>query len=153
MNISHYCVKNTNLNFITLQIEDMQRYIPLIGRAFLSAIFLKSAFDKITDPAGTQQYMAANGIPLTGLFLVAAIIVELVGGLSVLLGYKAKWGAIALILFLIPATLIFHTNFGDRIQVIQFMKNLAIMGGLLMVYYSGSGPVSLDARTTSERFE
>ncbi len=131
----------------------MQRYIPLVARAFLSAIFLKSAFDKIADPAGTQQYMAANGMPLTGLFLVAAIIVELVGGLSVLLGYKAKWGAIALILFLIPATIIFHTNFADRIQVIQFMKNLAIMGGLLMVYDFGSGPVSLDARTKSKSFE
>ncbi len=128
----------------------MQKFIPLVARAFLTAIFFKSAFDKITDPAGTQQYMAANGMPLTGLFLVAAIIVELVGAVSVLLGYKAKWGAIALIIFLIPATLIFHTNFADRMQVIHFFKNLAILGGLLMVYYYGAGPISLDTRNPSK---
>ncbi|OKH38722.1 DoxX family protein [[Phormidium ambiguum] IAM M-71] len=127
----------------------MQKYIPLIARAFLSAVFLKSAFDKITGFAGTQQYMSQNGIPLqlTALLLVGAIVFELLGGFSVLLGYKSRWGSILLIIFLIPATLIFHTNFADRMQVIQFMKNLAILGGLLMVYYYGSGPISLDERT------
>ncbi|MEP0754030.1 DoxX family protein [Trichocoleus sp. Lan] len=131
----------------------MEKYIPLIARAFLAAIFLKSGFDKITGFSGTQQFMASKDIPeaLTGLLLVAAIILELAGGLSVLLGYKARWGAIALIIFMIPATLIFHTDFADRMQVIAFMKNLAIIGGLLMVYYIGSGPVSLDEQMASKR--
>ncbi|MBD1880090.1 DoxX family protein [Coleofasciculus sp. FACHB-T130] len=131
----------------------MEKYIPLIARAFLAAIFLKSGFDKITGFSGTQQFMAKNGIPLalTGLLLVAAIILELAGGLSVVLGYKARWGAIALIIFMIPATLIFHTDFDDRMQVIAFMKNLAIIGGLLMVYYIGSGPISLDEQMASKR--
>jgi putative oxidoreductase len=130
----------------------MQKYIPLIARAFLAAIFLRSGFEKITGFAGTQQYMAKSGIPLqlTGLLLVGAIVFELLGGFSVLLGYKARWGSILLILFLIPATLIFHTDFADRMQIIQFMKNLAILGGLLMVYYYGSGPISLDDKTSSK---
>lgn len=128
----------------------MEKYIPLLARAFLAAIFLKSGMDKILDFGGTQQTMAAKGIPLTVLFLLGAIVVELGGGLCVLLGYKARWGAIALFLFLIPTTLIFHADFSQRLQVIQFMKNLAIMGGLLMVYYFGSGPVSLDSQIASK---
>lgn len=124
-------------------------YIPLIARIFLSVIFLRSALSKILDFSGTQQQIAANGIPLalTGLLLAGAIVFELAGGLSVLLGYKARWGAILLIIFLVPTTLIFHTNFAEEMQVIQFLKNLALVGGLLMVVYFSSGPLSLDART------
>ncbi|HAZ44723.1 MAG TPA: DoxX family protein [Cyanobacteria bacterium UBA11369] len=124
----------------------MQKYIPLVARVFLTAIFLNSAYGKITGFSRTQEVMAGAGIPagLTGILLVGAIVCELFGGLSVLLGYKARWGAIALIIFLIPATLIFHTNFAERMQVIQFLKNLGLLGGLLMVYSFGSGPLSLD---------
>ena len=71
---------------------------------------------------------------------------ELGGGLSVLLGYKTRWGALALVIFLIPTTLIFHTKFSDPVQVIMFMKNLAILGGVLMIASFGPGPLSLDAR-------
>jgi putative oxidoreductase len=125
----------------------MKDYIPLVARFFIAAIFLMSGAGKIADPAGTQQYMAAYGMPLTGLFLLGAIVFEVAGGISVLTGFKARWGAVALIVFLIPTTLIFHTAFAERLQVIMFMKNLAIMGGLLMIAYFGAGPVSLDARS------
>lgn len=104
---------------------------------------------KLLDPAGTQQQIDGAGVPLAALFLVSAIAFELVGALSVLLGYKARWGAITLIIFMVPTTLLFHANFADPMQVIQFTKNLAIVGGLLMVSYFGSGPVSLDARNKS----
>ena len=124
----------------------MQRYLPLIGRILIALIFLLSAFGKITDFSGTQQYMASAGMPATGLLLVAAIAFELFGALSVLLGFRARWGAIALIVFLIPATLIFHTDFADQNQMIHFMKNLSIMGGLLFVVAHGSGAFSLDRR-------
>lgn len=122
-------------------------YIPLAARIFLSVIFLRSGIGKILDFAGTQQQIASQGIPLAlaGLLAVGAIIFELAGGLSVLLGYKARWGAIALIIFLVPTTLIFHTNFAEEMQVIQFLKNVAILGGLLMVVYFESGPVSVDS--------
>lgn len=120
-----------------------RNHIPLIARVLLSALFLWSGVNKILHPAQTQQYMAAHGMPLTGLFLIAAIIVELGGGLSVLLGYRSRLGAAALALFLIPATLIFHTSFSDPMQQIQFMKNLAILGGLLMILQFGSGQIAI----------
>ncbi len=118
--------------------------ISLIARILLSAIFIWSAINKISNPAGTQQYMTANGLPLVGLLYLATVVVELGGGLSVLLGYKTRIGAIALAMFLIPATLIFHTNFADQIQQVMFMKNLAIFGGLLMLVQYGAGKISLD---------
>ncbi len=118
--------------------------ISLIARILLSALFIWSGINKILNPAGTQQYMTANGLPLVGLLYLATVVVEVGGGLSVLLGYKARWGAIALALFLIPATLIFHTNFADQMQQIAFMKNLAIFGGLLMIVQYGAGRISLD---------
>ena len=124
----------------------MKRFIPLIGRILLSAIFLMSGLNKITNFGGTEKYMAAVGMPLTKLFLISAIILEVIGGLSILLGYKAKWGAWALVIFLIPATLIFHSNFSDQIQMIMLMKNLAMIGGLLMVANFGAGAISLDTR-------
>ncbi len=127
----------------------MRNFIPLIARIFMSAIFLKSALGKIMDPAGTQQFMANYGMPFTGLFLIGAIVLEAAGGLSVLIGYKARWGATLLVVFMVPTTLIFHTKLSDPIQMIMFVKNLAILGGLLMVVYFGAGPVSLDARSTS----
>ncbi len=124
----------------------MEKIAPLLGRTLIALIFLMAGYGKLTDPAGTQQYMAAYGMPLTGFFLVCTIILELGGGLSVLLGYKARWGATALAIFLVPVTLIFHTKFSDQMQVAMFMKNLAIIGGLLMVASAGPGPISLDAR-------
>jgi putative oxidoreductase len=126
----------------------MQKFTPLIGRIFLSAIFLMSGLGKIANFSGTQQYMAAYGMPMTSLFLIGAIILEVGGGLSILLGYKAKWGALALIIFIIPATLIFHTNFSDQTQMIMFMKNIAILGGLVLIVANGAGSLSLDNRTT-----
>jgi len=128
----------------TAQGDGDRDIIPLIARILLSAIYLVSGINKILNPAGTQEYMAANGMFWTGLFLVGAIAIELAGGLSLLLGYKTRLGAIALIIFLIPATLIFHSNLADPIQQIMFLKNLGLLGGLLLVMQSGPGRISLD---------
>jgi putative oxidoreductase len=125
------------------QFHPIQSYIPLIARALLSALFLWSGVNKALDPVGTQQYMAAHGMIFTEALLMAAIVIEIGGALSVLLGYRARLGAAALALFLVPATLIFHTNFAEPTQQIMFMKNLAIFGGLLMVVQFGSGPVAI----------
>jgi putative oxidoreductase len=120
-------------------------YSTLVGRVLLAVIFLLSGFNKIMDPAGTQNYMAAMGMTwATGLLYAGAVIVEVGGGLSVILGYWARVGAAALILFMIPTTLIFHTGFGDQNQLIHFLKNLAMTGGLLYVVAYGPGPLSLD---------
>lgn len=129
----------------------MNNYISLIGRIFLSAIFIMSGLGKISNFSGTKELMSDAGIPLTWLFLLGAIVLEFFGGLSVLLGYKVKYGAYALILFLIPATLIFHTNFGDQIQMTMFMKNIAILGGLLIIANFGAGGFSLDNKFNSAK--
>jgi putative oxidoreductase len=122
----------------------LQSFIPLLSRLLLAAIFLKSGIEKLLDPTATQTYMQGNGVP--GILLWPTIAVLLAGGLSVLCGYRAKWGALLLVGFLIPTTVIFHTNFSDSSQQIQFFKNLGLMGGLLMVWSYGSGPFSVDDR-------
>jgi len=125
------------------ELHATRNHIPLIARILLSALFIVSGINKIMQFTGTQQYMANFGMPLTGLFLIAAIIIEVGGGLSLLLGYYARLGATALAIFMIPATFIFHSNFTDQIQQIMFMKNLAILGGLLMIIQFGSGSIAL----------
>jgi putative oxidoreductase len=125
------------------------KIISFLGRLLLAQIFLVAGVEKILDPAGTQAYMASKGMPMTGLFLVAAIVFELGGGLSLLSGFRARWGALALVVFLIPTTLIFHTGFSDQVQQVMFMKNLAIMGGLLMITAFGPGRFSVDEFATA----
>jgi putative oxidoreductase len=123
----------------------VQAFIILLARFCIAFIFLMNGLGKVVNPSETQQYMEQYGMPLTFLFLIGAICVELLGGLSILTGLKARWSALALFLFLIPTTLIFHREFSDQIQVIMFMKNLAIMGGLLLLVSHGAGKISLDA--------
>jgi len=122
----------------------MRRYSLDIGRMLISIIFLGSAATKITDPAGTQAYMAAYGLPMTGVLLFGAIATELAGGLALLLGLKARSAALALMGFLTVATLVFHTELGDQQQLLHFLKNVAVIGGLLLVIAEGTGPLSLD---------
>jgi uncharacterized membrane protein YphA (DoxX/SURF4 family) len=121
-------------------------WIPFIGRTALAAIFIKSGLDKVLGFAATLDLMTNKGIPIAFAVLIAAILVELLGALSVIVGYKARWGAGALIVFLIPTTLIFHLNFADRMETIQFLKNLSILGGLLLIVTYGAGPWSMDGR-------
>ena len=122
---------------------------PLLGRVFLAAIFVHSGVDKVFNYDATVKAMAARGMPLPELLVIPAIVLLLAGSVMLLLGWKARWGAAALIVFTIPATLYFH-NFWDypqaqfRNQFHHFFKNLAILGGLLMVLGMGSGPLSLD---------
>lgn len=130
----------------------LERVTPLVGRVLLATVFLYAGFGKITGFEATAGYMAAYGMPMTKLLLVGAIVAELGGGLSILTGYKARWGAAALVLFTIPATLVFHAfwNISDPgqayVEQLMFLKNLAIMGGLLMVVTFGPGRLSFDAR-------
>ena len=120
-------------------------YLSLIGRVLLGLIFLVSGINKIADPQGTQQYMTSMGMTwMTTLFYLGAVTVELAGSLSLLLGYRARAGAGLLFLFLIPTTVIFHTH-ADPNQMIHFLKNLSIMGGLLYVASYGAGRLSMDA--------
>ncbi len=127
------------------------RFLPLMGRVFITSIFLLSGFGKIADWSGTAGYMASKGMPMVSLFLIGAIVFELGGGLSVLLGFKTRTGALVLSIFLIPATLIFHNfwtldGMEQQMQMAMFMKNFSILGGLLLLMAFGPGPISIDNR-------
>jgi len=126
-----------------------QAITALFGRIFLSAIFLLSAFGKIMDWSGTTQHMAEKGMVATSFFLTVALILEVFGGLSVLFGFFTRWGAAALIVFLVCVTPVFHNFWAEEgmarmNQMQHFMKNAAMMGGLLMVAALGPGRFSLD---------
>ena len=121
----------------------------LLGRLLLAYVFVVNGYAKIAGFAGTAKYMASKGMPLIEPLLVGTIIIELVGGLMLAVGWKARWGAWALFFFTLLATLIFHAYWtvpADQAygQTIQFQKNLAIMGGMLYVALMGPGRLSLD---------
>ena len=116
----------------------------LIGRILLVLIFLHSGIGKIENFEGTAKFMAQYGMPYTSFFLFGATIFELAGSVLVILGYYARFGALLLLLFLIPTTIIFHTNFDDPSQMIHFMKNVSMFGGLLVLLAMGAGRFSMD---------
>ncbi|NEQ47210.1 MAG: DoxX family protein [Leptolyngbya sp. SIOISBB] len=127
----------------------LQKYIPLLARTAIAVIFLNSGIGKISNFAGTQQQIAQAGLPLAPLVTVFTIAFVFLGSIALILGFKARIGAGLLLAFLIPATLVFHNPIADPTQMTQFLKNLAIIGGLLMVTAYGSGPVSLDRQADS----
>lgn len=133
----------------------------LVGRILLALIFVLSGFQKLMGPAGTMKLMAAHGLPLVPLVYVGTILVEFGCGLLLVLGYKARWAALLIFLWFIPVTLVFHVAAYHQavlqqkpmdalIQQIMFMKNISIMGGLLMVASFGPGAISLDGRDETE---
>ena len=127
----------------------LRRFLPVMGRILMSLIFLMSGVHKIMDWGGTADYIAAEGIPLPSVFLAGAVVFELVGGVSVLAGLKTRVGALLLVIFLIPTTLIFHDFWSyegmeQEMQMANFLKNLSIMGGLFVVMGLGPGPLSVD---------
>jgi putative oxidoreductase len=130
------------------------RILPLIGRILISVIFLLSGYGKLTSFGASAAFLASKHFPLPSAMLVGAIIVELIGGLCLVFGFKARIAAFIMFLYLIPTTLIFH-NFwalqgaarGDN--QIHFLKNIAIMGGLLMVSAYGPGKLSVDGRSAA----
>lgn len=114
------------------------------GRVMLSLIYIWSGAAKLIGYAGTAQYMASKGVP--GLLLPLVILTELGGGLAVFVGWQTRWAALALAGFTLLAALLFHFDFGDRMQSIQFMKNVGLAGGFLLLAAAGPGALSLDRR-------
>lgn len=122
----------------------MDKLLNLAARILMAQIFIISGVGKITGYAGTQAYMAKIGVP--GALLPVVILTELGGGLALLFGFQTKWVALALAGFTVLSALIFHLNFSDQMQMINFMKNLAIAGGLLLFVRHGAGAPSIDQR-------
>ena len=127
----------------------LQQFGPLVGRILIALIFVMSGAGKIPGFEGTVGYIASKGLPYPALAAIAAIVVELGGGIALILGWKARWAAAAMLLFTVSAAVIFHNFWGvpadqAQNQMIHFMKNISMAGGLLMVIVNGSGAFSLD---------
>jgi len=120
--------------------------VPFIGRILVATIFILSGLGKIGAPAATQGYIASMGIPAPMLAFVGAIVVELGGGLLLLAGYRTKLVAAALAVFSVVTAFIFHHALADQNQMIHFLKNLAMAGGLLQFVAYGAGRISVDGR-------
>ena len=129
------------MNTITTQSTLNQSAVPAIGRVLLAAIFIFSGVGKALAPAGTIGYIASSGLPFATLGLVAAVAIELGGGVMLALGIKTRLVAAALAVFSVVTALVFHHALGDQNQLIHFMKNIAMAGGLLQVVAFGAGAV------------
>jgi putative oxidoreductase len=125
------------------------KIIVLLGRILFSLIFIFSGFSHFKKES--MDYAASHGVMMPEVLVPASGILAILGGISVLLGLKAKWGAWLLILFLVPVTFMMHnfwtlTDAGmKQIQMVMFMKNISMLGGALLISYFGAGPFSLDA--------
>ncbi len=121
----------------------------LVARLGVGAIFLISGVGKLAAWSGTAAFAGSKGVP--AVLLAAATVLELLGAISVLTGWKARWGAAALVAFLVPVTMVFHNFWAyqgaeAQLQMIEFLKNVGIGGGLLAIFAAGPGALSVDAR-------
>jgi putative oxidoreductase len=128
----------------------MNDAVALLARILLAQIFLISGLGKLgAGYAATQGYMESVGVP--GLLLPLVILLEIGGSLAVLFGFFTRWAALALALFCVASALLFHLKLGDQGQMINFMKNLAMTGGFLMLFVHGPGAWSVDAKRAPPR--
>lgn len=124
------------------------KYLVLLARILFSALFFISSFSHFS--AGTIAYAAAQGVPFAGFLVPASGVLALVGAISIIIGYKARWGALALVAFLVPVTAMMHNFWAvtdpmmHQMQFLMFMKNLSMLGGAILIAYFGSGPLSID---------
>jgi len=125
------------------------KVLVLLGRVFYSLIFVMASLGHFSK--GTIDYAAAQGVPLASIAVPASGVLALLGGLSVALGYKAKWGAGLLALFLLPVTVMLHNFWAmqdpvtAQLHQVMFLKNVSMLGGAFLIFNFGSGPLSLDA--------
>lgn len=131
------------------------KYTALLGRFLFSLIFLISASGHFLST--TISFAASKGVPIASVLVPLSGILEIIGALSILLGFKTKWGAWLVVLFLLPVTLTLHPFWTasdpmmKQMDMIMFLKNLSMMGGAIILAYFGAGPLSLDARNKSLR--
>ena len=122
----------------------MTNILDLIGRIFISLVFLLSGLNKIGNYEGTVGWMESLGMP--GIFLIPAIALEIIAPISIIIGYKVKISATLLSLFCITTAIIFHNDFSNQMQFISFMKNIGLAGGFLFLAINGAKDFSLDKK-------
>lgn len=120
----------------------MDKFLTPLARLFMGHIFLLAGINKIGQYAGTQGYMESMGVP--GSLLPLVIALEILGGIAVIIGWQVKWSSLALAGFTIISALIFHSNLADQTQMIMFMKNWAMAGGLMLLAVHGAGYFSVE---------
>jgi putative oxidoreductase len=116
----------------------------LTGRILLSVLFLLSGLGKIGAYAATAAYMSSVGVP--GVLLPVVIATEVLGAIAIIIGWQTRVTALLLAGYSLLTALVFHTNFADQIEMIMFLKNVSIAGGLLLLVVNGAGPLSVDRR-------
>jgi len=125
-------------------------YLVLVARFLFSSIFIAAGFGHFSSKE--IEMAALAGVPLASLAVPLSGVMSLAGGISVLVGYRARLGALVLAAFLVPVTLAMHKFWGvadpmtAQIQMVMFMKNMSLLGGALLIAHFGAGPLSLDAR-------
>jgi len=123
------------------------RYVPFAGRLLIGLPFAMSGFSKLAAVGPTTDAIRAAGLPLPSLALAVSVAVELGGGLLLVAGYQARVVAAALALFCLATAVSFHSNFADQNQMIHFLKNVMMAGGLLQIVAFGAGALSIDNRS------
>jgi len=119
-------------------------YAAALGRLMIATLFVLSGLGKIAAPAITQAYIASTGLPLPIAGYLIAVVVEVAGGLLLAVGYRTTFVATGMAVFTLATAVIFHNNFADQNQMIHFLKNIAIAGGLFQVAAFGAGSISID---------
>ena len=122
----------------------MTNILDLIGRVFISLIFLSSGFSKISNYEGTVDWM--ESLNVAEIFLIPAIILEIIAPIFIIIGYKVKISATLLSLFCIATAFIFHNDFSNQMEFISFMKNIGLAGGFLFLVVNGAKDFSLDKK-------
>ncbi|WP_075291026.1 DoxX family protein [Pararhizobium arenae] len=123
-----------------------QSTIVLVGRILLSILFIFAGFGKITALGGTAGYFGSIGLPVPMVTAVVVALVELLGGIAILVGFQTRIVSYVLAAFCVATAFIGHFNFADQMQLISFQKNLAMAGGFLVLAAYGPGSLSIDAR-------
>ena len=122
----------------------MTNILDLLGRIFISILFFLNGIKKINNYEGTIEWMDSYGLP--GIMIIPAIIIEIIGPILIVIGYKTKIAASFLFLFCILTAFIFHNDFNDQIQLTAFLKNIALAGGFLFLIANGAKGYSLDKK-------
>ena len=135
--------------------DTYKAYVCILGRTLLAAMFIIAGFGKLTHVQGTAAYIASAGLPLPIVVAIGVGLLELVGGLALVVGYRVQIAGLALALFTLLASVLFHAYWAvpaDQMHATQllFMKNMSIAGGLFLISALGAGPLSLDAKAGRE---
>ncbi|PTQ12233.1 LysR family transcriptional regulator [Sphingomonas oleivorans] len=144
--MSHSATVPASFNAGNSAVSALADIAPLAGRILIAPLFLLSGLSKLAAPAATIGMIASSGLPFAPLGFALAVLVEIVGGLALIAGYRTRIVATIMALFTIAAALAFHNNLADQNQFIHFFKNISIAGGLLQIVAFGAGRFSLDAR-------